>query len=62
MYQTASTFNAPLNGGGFDRMPDPYAWQTSASVAYKAASSAHKHGRHRSALGRWRSPLTYGGP
>ena len=41
-YQTDSTFNAPLNGGGFDRMPDPYAWQTSASVAYKAASSAHK--------------------
>jgi predicted CXXCH cytochrome family protein len=42
MYKTASTFNAPLNGGGFNRMPDPYAWQSSTSISYKAASSAHK--------------------
>jgi hypothetical protein len=41
-YQTASTFNAPLNGGGFSRMPDPYAWQTNASLAYKNVSSAHR--------------------
>ena len=41
-YKTASVFNAPLNGGGFDRMPDPYAWQTSATVVYETATSAHK--------------------
>ena len=41
-YQTASQFNAPLNGGGFARMPDPYQWQSSATIAYKAATSAHR--------------------
>ena len=25
-YETSSTFNAPLNGGGFVQMPDPYTW------------------------------------
>jgi predicted CXXCH cytochrome family protein len=40
-YQTASTFNAPLNGGGFSRMPDPYQWEKNASVSYAAATSAH---------------------
>jgi len=41
-YKTASVFNAPLNGGGFDRMPDPYAWQTSTTVVYADSTSAHK--------------------
>ena len=41
-YLTASVFNAPLNGGGFARMPDPYQWQTSTTIAYKAATSAHR--------------------
>ena len=41
-YQTASIFNAPLNGGGFNRMPDPYAWESNAAVTYKATTSAHK--------------------
>ena len=43
-YRTASVFNAPLNGGGFNRMPDPYAWQNpgGATIAYKASTSAHK--------------------
>ena len=41
-YQTGSVFNAPLNGGGFQRMPDPYTWQTNATVAYAAVSSAHR--------------------
>ena len=41
-YLSGSVFNAPLNGGGFNRMPDPYAWQSGAGVVYKTASSAHK--------------------
>ena len=41
-YKTASTFGAPLNGGGFIRMPDPYAWQTNSTLAYAKATSAHK--------------------
>jgi hypothetical protein len=41
-YKTASTFNAPLNGGGFNRMPDPYVWETTTTISYKASSSAHK--------------------
>ena len=40
-YETSSTFNAPLNGGGFTQMPDPYQWETSATVAYAPATSAH---------------------
>lgn len=40
-YETSSTFNAPLNGGGFTQMPDPYVWESSATVSYKAISSAH---------------------
>lgn len=47
---TASTFGAPLNGGGFDRMPDPYAWQGTANggtgpggvITFVASTSAHK--------------------
>ena len=41
-YQTDSTFNAPLNGGGFNRMPDPYQWETTTTIAYVASTSAHK--------------------
>jgi len=41
-YQTDSQFDAPLNGGGFNRMPDPYTWQTSATVAYVNVTSAHR--------------------
>jgi len=41
-YKTGSVFNAPLNGGGFNRMPDPYAWQANASISYVKATSAHK--------------------
>jgi|GEM_PF-636451 len=40
-YSTESTFNAPLNGGGFSTMPNPYTWEASATVAYKNATSAH---------------------
>ncbi len=61
MYQTASTFNAPLNGGGFNRMPDPYAWQTSTSVSYKATSSAHKMDVTGPLWGAGASPQQFGG-
>lgn len=43
-YESSSTFNAPLNGGGFARMPDPYIWEGSAVVTagtFAAATSAH---------------------
>ncbi|MEI8081411.1 MAG: cytochrome c3 family protein, partial [Actinomycetes bacterium] len=48
-YTTNSTFNAPLNGGGFTRMPDPYVWQGTANggtgaggaVVFVALTSAH---------------------
>lgn len=40
-YETSSTFNAPLNGGGFAQMPNPYAWEASAAITYKAVTSAH---------------------
>jgi len=60
-YKTASVFNAPLNGGGFNRMPDPYAWQTSSSIAYKATSSAHKMDVTGPLWGAGSSPLNYGG-
>jgi cytochrome c553 len=41
-YQTNSQFDAPLNGGGFNRMPNPYVWESSATVAYAAVTSAHR--------------------
>jgi hypothetical protein len=49
-YLTASTFGAPLNGGGFDRMPDPYAWQGTANggtgaggvITFVKSTSAHQ--------------------
>jgi predicted CXXCH cytochrome family protein len=44
-YQTASQFNTPLNGGGFDRAPNPYTWETSATIAYKTTTSAHNMGQ-----------------
>ncbi len=40
-YLSESTFNAPLNGGGFSQMPDPYVWESSATISYQAATSAH---------------------
>ncbi len=42
-YQTESRFNAPLNGGGFTRMPDPYAWASgpSATTTFTPVTSAH---------------------
>ena len=60
-YKTASVFNAPLNGGGFNRMPDPYAWQTSTALSYKATSSAHKMDVTGPLWGAGASPLNYGG-
>ena len=43
---TASTFGAPLNGGGFNRMPDPYAWQgggnTTDTVVFVKTTSEHE--------------------
>jgi len=41
-YESDSTFGAPLNGGGFVRMPDPYQWQDNATLSYVAATSSHK--------------------
>lgn len=40
-YVSESTFNAPLNGGGFTQMPDPYQWELDSTVAYAPATSAH---------------------
>lgn len=40
-YESSSTFNAPLNGGGFTQMPDPYAWETTTTLSYVGATSAH---------------------
>jgi predicted CXXCH cytochrome family protein len=42
-YQTASTFNAPLNGGGFDRAAKDWDWNTAdvLTAQYAAVSSAH---------------------
>ena len=60
-YQTDSVFNAPLNGGGFTRMPDPYAWQTSTTIAYKASSSAHKMDVTGPLWGAGLSPVNFGG-
>jgi hypothetical protein len=61
MYKTDSVFNAPLNGGGFTRMPDPYAWQTSTSISYLAATSAHKMDVSGPLWGAGSSPQLYGG-
>jgi len=41
MYQTASTFGAPLNGGGFVQAANLPDWETSATAAYKAVTSTH---------------------
>ncbi len=40
-YQTASTFNAPLNGGGFVQAANLVDWETSATAAFKAVTSTH---------------------
>ena len=61
-YKTASQFNAPLNGGGFERMPDPYSWETNqAAISYKATSSAHKMDVTGPLWGAGASPLNWGG-
>lgn len=59
-YHTDSTFGAPLNGGGFDRMPDPYAWQTSATVAYTAVTSSHEMDVQGPLWGGGNAPLSSG--
>jgi len=41
MYQTASTFGAPLNGGGFVQAANIVDWETSATAAYEAVTSTH---------------------
>lgn len=62
VYQTNSTFNAPLNGGGFNRMPDPYNWETNgASPVYKATTSAHKMDTGGPLWGAGNAVSTYGG-
>jgi predicted CXXCH cytochrome family protein len=40
-FVTSSTPNAPLNAGGFGSMPDPYAWNASATVSDTASTSRH---------------------
>ncbi len=40
-YQTASTFNMPLNGGGFDQAAYNYSWEENAGAVYKAVTSSH---------------------
>ena len=60
-YQTNSVFNAPLNGGGFQRMPDPYAWQTSANVVYTATTSAHRMDYSGPLWGAGNAVTTFGG-
>ena len=39
--ETSSTPNAPLNAGGFDVMPDPYAWNNSGTVNIIPTTSGH---------------------
>jgi len=40
-FNTASTFNAPLNGGGFAQSASLVDWETSATAAFKAVTSTH---------------------
>lgn len=40
-YETSSTAGAPLNAGGFQSMPDPYAWNASATIDMVPATSRH---------------------
>lgn len=40
-YPNASTPGAPLTAGGFDSMPDPYAWEASSAVDIVATTSRH---------------------
>jgi hypothetical protein len=60
-YQTGSAFNAPLNGGGFSRMPNPYTWQTSATVAYAPTTSAHRMDYSGPLWGAGNAVSTFGG-
>jgi hypothetical protein len=40
-YVTASTFGAPLNGGGFSEAASIVDWETSATAAFEAVTSTH---------------------
>jgi len=40
-FQTASTFNAPLNGGGFVQSASLVDWEADATTAFKAVTSTH---------------------
>ncbi len=40
-YQTASTFNRPLNGGGFDQAANNWDWEVAAVPVYEAITSSH---------------------
>jgi hypothetical protein len=40
-YQTASTFNKPLNGGGFTQAAKNWDWESAATPAYAAITSSH---------------------
>jgi hypothetical protein len=60
-YQTNSMFNAPLNGGGFNRMPDPYQWESNATVAYVQTTSAHRMDYSGPLWGAGNSVQTFGG-
>jgi predicted CXXCH cytochrome family protein len=40
-YQTASTSNMPLNGGGFDQAAKNWNWEMTATPVYTAVSSTH---------------------
>ncbi len=41
LYETSSTPGAPLNAGGFTRMPDPYAWESNATINLVPTTSRH---------------------
>jgi cytochrome c553 len=60
-YQTASVFNAPLNGGGFNRMPDPYQWETNATAVYLPVTSAHRMDYSGPLWGAGNAVTTFGG-
>ena len=40
-FNTASTFNAPLNGGGFAAVANIVDWETSGTAAFEAVTSTH---------------------
>ncbi len=40
-YKTASTFDKPLNGGGFESAANNWDWEASATPSYQAVTSSH---------------------